>query len=93
MDEFALHKGHRYATVVVEPYRKEVLWIGKGRSRESIRPFFKLLGADGCKRLKAVVMDMNASYEEEIKEHSPQADIFYDLFGEVRQGSGGLGPG
>jgi len=80
MDEFALHKGHRYATVVVEPYRKEVLWIGKGRSRESIRPFFKLLGADGCKRLKAVVMDMNASYEEEIKEHSPQADIVYDLF-------------
>ncbi|HKL27133.1 MAG TPA: helix-turn-helix domain-containing protein, partial [Desulfuromonadales bacterium] len=39
MDEFALHKGHRYATVVVEPYRKEVLWIGQGRSRESIRPF------------------------------------------------------
>lgn len=80
MDEFALHKGHRYATIVVEPYRKEVLWIGKGRSRESIRPFFKLLGQQGCKRLKAVVMDMNASYEEEIKEHSPQAAIVYDLF-------------
>lgn len=80
MDEFALHKGHRYATVVVEPYRKEVLWIGKGRSRESISPFFKLLGSDGCKRLKAVVMDMNASYEEEIKKNSPQADIVYDLF-------------
>lgn len=80
MDEFALHKGHRYATVIVEPNRKEVLWIGKGRSRESIRPFFKLLGEEGCKRLKAVVMDMNASYEEEIKEHSPQAKIVYDLF-------------
>lgn len=80
MDEFALHKGHRYATVVVEPYRKEVLWIGKGRSRESIRPFFELLGGDGCKRLKAVVMDMNASYEEEIKNHAPQAAIVYDLF-------------
>lgn len=80
MDEFALHKGHRYATVVVEPYRKEVLWIGQGRSRESIRPFFHLLGPEGCKRLKAAVMDMNASYEEEIKLHSPQADVVYDLF-------------
>lgn len=80
MDEFALHKGHRYATVVVEPNRKEVLWVGKGRSRESIRPFFKLLGEEGCQRLKAVVMDMNASYEEEIKLHSPQAKIIYDLF-------------
>jgi transposase len=80
MDEFALHKGHRYATVVVEPYRKEVLWIGQGRSRESIRPFFELLGAGGCRRLKAVVMDMNASYEQEVRQHSPKAAIVYDLF-------------
>ncbi len=80
MDEFALHKGHRYATIIVEPYRKEVLWIGIGRSRESIRPFFTKLGPDGCRRVKAVVMDMNASYEEEIRKHAPQADIVYDLF-------------
>ena len=80
MDEFALHKGHRYATIIVEPYRKEVLWVGIGRSRESIRPFFTKLGPDGCKRLKAVVMDMNASYEQEIRQHAPQADIVYDLF-------------
>lgn len=80
MDEFALHKGHRYATVIVEPYRKEVLWVGEGRSRESIRPFFHLLGPEGCKRLKAVVMDMNGSYEQEIRLHAPQADVVYDLF-------------
>ena len=29
MDEFAIHKGHRYATVVIEPLRKRVLWVGK----------------------------------------------------------------
>ena len=27
VDEFALHKGHRYATVVVEPSRRRELWI------------------------------------------------------------------
>jgi transposase len=80
MDEFALHKGHRYATVVVEPYRKEVLWIGQGRSRESLRPFFELLGEAGCRRLKAVVMDMNASYEQEVRLHAPHAAVVYDLF-------------
>ena len=41
MDEFALHKGHRYATVIVEPLRRQVLWVGQGRSREAIRPFFE----------------------------------------------------
>ncbi len=38
MDEFVIQKDHRYATVVVEPCTKQVLWIGRGRSRESIRP-------------------------------------------------------
>src|SRR5690606_355398 len=45
MDEFAIQKGHRYATVVVDVERKRVLWVGRGRSRAEARPFFELLGA------------------------------------------------
>ena len=55
MDEFAIQKGHRYATVIVEPTRKRVLWVGRGCSISSIRPFFKLLGNKGCKRIKALI--------------------------------------
>lgn len=80
MDEFAIHKGHRYATVIVEPGRKKVLWVGPGRSRKDVRPFFDLLGPEGCRTLKAVVMDMNGAYEEEVRHHCPQAAIVYDLF-------------
>jgi transposase len=80
MDEFALHKGHRYATVVVEPGTKRVLWVGRGRTREEIRPFFELLGSEGCARLKAVVMDMSTAYEQEVRQHCPQAKVVYDLF-------------
>ncbi len=80
LDEFALRKGHRYATVMVEPTRKRVLWVGRGRGREDIRPFFELLGPDGCQRLRAVGMDMNPAYEEEVRAHCPQAVIVYDLF-------------
>ena len=80
MDEFAIQKGHRYATVIIEPTRKRVLWVGRGRSKASIRPFFELLGKQGCKRIKAVAMDMNASFEQELAQHCPQAEVVYDLF-------------
>lgn len=80
MDEFAIKRGHRYATIFVEPNRKEVLWVCRGRSREEIRPFFEKLGPKGRERLKAVAMDMNAAYEAEVKAQCPQAKIIYDLF-------------
>jgi transposase len=56
MDEFAIQKGHRYATLVVEPERKRVLWVGRGRARADVRPFFELLGPEGCRRLRAVAI-------------------------------------
>jgi transposase len=80
LDEFAIQKGHRYATVFVEPRRKQVLWVGRGRGREDIRPFFEALGPAGCARLKAAVMDMSEAYAEEVRLHCPQAEIVYDLF-------------
>lgn len=80
MDEFALHKGHRYATVVVEPTRRRVLWVGKGRGRRDVRPFFELLGAERCERIRAVVMDMNSAYDLEVRSQCPNAEVVYDLF-------------
>lgn len=80
MDEFAIHKGHRYATVIVEPYRKRVLWLGLGRGRKDVRPFFELLGVAGRAALEAVAMDMNEGYAQEVRAQCPQAQIVYDLF-------------
>ena len=80
MDEFAIQKGHRYATVIVEARRKRVLWVGSGRGREDIRPFFELLGPTRRSKIKAVAMDMNAAYLEEVRAQCPQAEIVYDLF-------------
>lgn len=80
IDEFALHKGHRYATVITDAKSRRVLWVGPGRSRESIRPFFKLLGPEGCKRIKAVAMDMSAGFEHEFQAQCPQASIVFDFF-------------
>jgi transposase len=80
MDEFAIEKGHRYATVIVEPQTRRVLWVGRGRAREDLRPFFELLGEGGRRELEAVVMDMNPAYEEEVRAQCPNAKIVFDLF-------------
>jgi len=80
MDEFAIQRGHRYATVVIDPRTRRVLWVGRDRSREAVRPFFDLLGEAGCRRIKAVAMDMSAAYAKELKTRCPQAEIVYDLF-------------
>lgn len=80
MDEFAIQRGHRYATVVIEPYTRRVLWVGRERSREGIRPFFDLLGEEGCARIKAVAMDMSAAYANEVRDRCPHAEVVYDLF-------------
>jgi transposase len=80
MDEFAIQRGHRYATVIVEPQRRRVLWVGRGHDRESVRAFFELLGRERCQQLKAVAMDMSAAYTREVQAHCPHAEIVYDLF-------------
>ncbi|MFO5782855.1 ISL3 family transposase, partial [Klebsiella pneumoniae] len=79
MDEFALHKGHRYATVIMDAERTRVLWVGHGNSREAIRPFFELLG-ERCQQIEAVAMDMNTAFDLEVKQHCPRAEVVYDLF-------------
>ncbi|OAT43574.1 transposase [Kluyvera georgiana ATCC 51603] len=80
MDEFALFKGHRYATVVADADTQQVLWVGEGRSRAAFRPFFTWLGPEGCAAIESVAMDMNTAFDLEVREHCPQAQVVYDLF-------------
>ena len=41
VDEFAIHKGHTYATCVMDLENGEVLWVGKGRSKADFAKFFE----------------------------------------------------
>lgn len=81
IDEFLLHKGHRYATVVMDVENLKVLWIGKGKSRQSLQPFFDLLRSKGAiHQIESVSCDMNAVYPRLFKENIPTIKIVYDLF-------------
>ena len=80
IDDFSIRKGHRFATLIVEPARKEVLWVAEGRGLAELRPFFEAMGPEGRSRLRAAVMDMWEASESAVREHCPNAQIIYDLF-------------
>ncbi len=80
VDEFALHRGQSYATVVADPVTKRVLWVGRGRQRADLRAFFALLGPAGCAGLEAVVVDMSPAFTDEIRATCPHAAIIYDRY-------------
>ena len=80
IDEFAIQKGHRYATVIVDPETKRVLWVARGRDRAAVAPFFDLLGAEGCAAIEAIVMDMHGPFGDEARARCPNAAVVYDLF-------------
>lgn len=54
MDEFAVHKGHRYAAVIIDADTFQVLWVGNGNRPVDIRPFFEVLGKC-CQQIEAAV--------------------------------------
>lgn len=81
IDEFSLHKGHRYATVVMDIENRQVLWICKGKTRKAIRPFFELLRTKNCiNNIESISCDMNAAYARLFREEIPDVKIVYDLF-------------
>ncbi|CAM4065022.1 MULTISPECIES: ISL3 family transposase [Enterobacteriaceae] len=80
MDEFALFKGHRYASVILDADTRRVLYVAQDRTRRAIRPFFEQLGPEGCARIEAVAMDMNTAFDLEVRAQCPRARVVYDLF-------------
>ena len=82
MDKFAIQKGLPLRDGRRRcPMRKRVLWVGRGRGRDDVRPFFEWAQPRGLQAAaRWAVIDMNAGYEQEVRRHCPQAAIVYDLF-------------
>ena len=80
VDEFLLHKGHRYATVFIDLHTGHVLYLEKGKKKQQVENFIKAMGKDWMGHVEAVSMDMNAQYDSAFKEGAPHVKIVYDLF-------------
>lgn len=79
IDEFAVSKGHRYMTTVLDLDSGAVVFVGDGKAGDALKPFWKRLRPSGA-RIKAVAMDMSAAYRKAVRENLPGAVIVFDRF-------------
>ena len=84
IDEVSRKKGHHYLTVVYDLKRHQLLWVGEGRTEETVNEFFTWLGKRRSQRLRVVCMDMWAPYLKAVRTRAPQATVAFDRFHLVR---------
>jgi transposase len=80
VDEIAVRKGHQYLTIVLDLESGRVVWIGEGRSEETLAGFFAELTVEQRAAIEAVATDMAPGYRAAVEAACPQAALVYDLF-------------
>jgi transposase len=80
IDEISYKKHHHYLTVVTDLKRRRVVWIGVGRSGDTLRGFFDALGGARGGALRTVCIDMAQGYIQAVRACAPQAKIVFDRF-------------
>ena len=79
IDEISVGHGQRYLTVVLDLDDGAVVFVGQGRSAESLAPFWRRLRASSAK-IRAVAIDMSPAYMDAVGRNLPQAKIVFDRF-------------
>ena len=80
VDEFKLHDGYVYATIIIDLSNGHVLWIAHGKKKQCVYDFIDHAGMDWMKGVKAVACDMNSDFEEAFREKCEWIAIVFDRF-------------
>ncbi len=81
IDEISYCKGHKYATIVYDLERSCVVWVGKGKARDTIDSFFKdRLSKYQRKRIISGCCDMSETFIGAIEKWCPNATLVLDRF-------------
>jgi transposase len=87
VDEIAVWKGHKYLTVVyqIDQGTRRLLWVGRDRTKATIRAFFDMFGETRTKALTFIASDMWQQYLDVIKQKAGHALHVLDRFHVVQK--------
>ena len=79
IDEFAVRKGHKYMTVVVDLQTGHVVFVADGRDHKCLKPFFEMLARLKV-QLSAISIDMSPAYIKAVELYTEDVPIIHDRF-------------
>lgn len=79
IDEFAVRRGHTYKTIVVDLPSGRILYVGDGKSAESLVGFWKRVKKEKV-NIKYVATDMSSAFAKSVRENAPEAVHVFDHF-------------
>jgi transposase len=82
IDELCIGKG-RYLTLVLNLKSGEVVFVGQGKGKEALLPFWKRLARHRAV-IRAVAIDMSKAYLSAVLENLPDAVVVFDRFHVVK---------
>lgn len=80
VDELCYRKPNKYITIVTDHLQSRVVWIGQGKSSDTLGAFFDALGPERRLKLRAITLDMSAAFIKAVKEAVPHAELIFDRF-------------
>lgn len=79
IDEFAVRKGHKYMTVVMDLDTGKALYVCKGKDGKALKGFFRRLKRNQI-TIAAIASDMSPAFINAVREFFPDAIHVYDRF-------------
>lgn len=80
VDEFKLHDGNVFATIIIDLDRGSVLWLAHGKRKQAVYDFIDHVGEQWMDGVEAVACDMNSDFQEAFEERCPHIQVVFDYF-------------
>lgn len=80
IDEFKLHDGNVFATIIINLDNGHVLWLAHGKKKQAVYDFIDHVGEKWMDGVEAVACDMNSDFQEAFEERCPHIQVVFDYF-------------